>query len=113
MSDPKVLVTERGELDRDVMATTPPDTPNLRVVVMNGALRVLVRVVRVYLMSLIGFLGIAATGTLPTDPVAPLDAWQKIVLAAGLALYPAFVSLLWNALELLARVDEKAPEVRG
>jgi hypothetical protein len=30
-----------------------------------------------------------------------------------MALIPAFVSLTWNAIALLAKVDERLPELRG
>jgi hypothetical protein len=69
--------------------------------------------VRTYLQSLVGFLGATAMGVIPTDPTDPQTAWHKIVLAAGLALYPAFISLAQNALEILGKLDVSNPELRG
>lgn len=111
MPDPKVLAVARGTLDADVTAETPPGNPDVRVVVVSAVQMILVRVARTYLQSLLGFLGAAAVGAL--DTLAPMDAWGKIVTAAGLALFPAFVSLVQNVLEWLTKLDTRAPELRG
>lgn len=112
---PKILATQREDTPRNMVVETPEDVPNVRIIVMPALLRMVVRGSRVYLQSLIGLLLLTTTpiaGTLP-EPMVPADALTKIVTAAGMALFPAFVSLLWNGLELLNKVDEKLPEWRG
>jgi hypothetical protein len=116
MPDPKVLMTDRGTLDHDVTATTPGDSPNIRVVVVQPIVRVLVRVARTYLQSLLAFLGLAAIGGLPgpgVDPTDPQTLLTKLALAAGYALAPAVVSLIQNVLEVSASWDTTQPELRG
>lgn len=111
--EPRVLVTETATLDRNVTAETPPGMPDVRLVVVPAILQVLVRGLRTYLQSFLGFLGATAIGAVPTDPVDPPALWQKIVLAAGLALAPTLVSVVQNLIELTARLDAQHPELRG
>lgn len=111
--DPKVLTVARDGFEGEIPAATPPGNPDVRLVVVSAARVVLVRTCRTYLQSLLGFLGAATIGVLPTDPTDPLSAWNKIVLAAGLALFPAFVAAAQNILELLAKLDVAGPEWRG
>lgn len=96
-----------------VSRDTPHGTADVRVVVLSAARIVTIRVVRTYLQSLLGFLGATAIGAIPTNPLAPQDAWQRIALAAGLALFPAFVAAIQNVLELLGQLDARNPELRG
>lgn len=110
------IVTERGAMDRTVTATTPEGMPNVKIVVMTAAARVFVRVARTYFQSVLGLLGAAAVaGAVPvlSDVVTPSDTGEKIVFALVGALFPAFVSLLQNVLELLAKADESIPELRA
>jgi hypothetical protein len=113
MPNPKILAVARGTLDTDVTATTPRGTSDVRVIVVSAARVVLVRTVRTYLQSLLGFLGATVVGAIPSDPLAPPDAWAKLATAAGLALFPAVCAAIQNVLELLARLDTSNPELRG
>lgn len=113
MRDPKVLAVARGTLTADVTAATPRGTTDVRVVVVSAARVVAIRTARTYLQSLLGFLGAAVVGAIPTDPLDPPDAWAKLATAAGLALFPAVISCLQNILELLGRLDVTQPELRG
>jgi hypothetical protein len=74
---------------------------------------VLVRVVRTYLQTLIGLLTALGLGVLPVGPVDQLAVWQQVLVTAGLALFPAFMSLLQNTWELLGKWDVTKPELRG
>jgi hypothetical protein len=94
VSDPKVLAVARGTLEGEIPAQTPSGTPNVRLVVVSAARVVAIRAI-------------------PADSLDPQTAWQRIGLAAGLALFPAFVSVCQNILELLARLDVTQPELRG
>lgn len=113
MADPKILAVARGNAEGSIPAQVPAGQSGICVVVVSAARVVLVRTVRTYLQSLLGFLGAATLGVLPTDPTDPLSAWHKIVLAAGLALFPAFIAAAQNVLELLAKLDVKEPQLRG
>lgn len=113
MPNPKVLAVARGTLDEDMTAETPTGHTDVKIVVVSAVQAVAIRTLRTYLQSLLGFLGAAAIGVLPTDPTDPLSAWSKIVLAAGLALFPAAISLLQNLLEILTKLDVTQPELRG
>jgi len=113
LADPKVLAVARGTLDEDMTAETPTGHSDVRVVVISAVQAVAVRTLRTYLQSFLGFLGATVIGAIPTDPLDPQTALQRIVLAAGLALFPAFVSLVQNLLEILARLDVTQPELRG
>lgn len=116
MTEPRVLVTERAETPHgmdETIAVTPPGRPDLEVVVMPAVLRIGVRAVRVYLMSLLGFLGMTSAGALPTQPITPNAAFSLLLTAAGYALAPAFVSLVWNLIEILNKWDATHPELRG
>lgn len=114
---PRAVVVARGDaVEGDVTARTPSGMPDAVLVVMAPTKIVIIRVLRTYFQSLLGFLGATAIGVLPPvlgDPVDPNTAWSKIVTAAGLALFPAFISLIQNILELLAKADEKLPELRA
>jgi len=70
---------------------------------------ILVRAARVYLQTAVG---LVTTGAIAKDLVpaaAALGSWK---VAASLAVGPALVCAAQNALELLARLDEKLPQLR-
>jgi hypothetical protein len=113
MADPKVLAVARGTLDEDVTATTPRGTSDVRVVVLPAVRVVAIRAVRTFLQAWLGFLGASVVGVIPTDPLAPPEAWQRIAIAAGLALWPAAISGIQNTLEIVSRLDVTQPELRG
>ncbi len=73
---------------------------------------VLVRVVRTYLQSLLGLLtaGLAggAAGMIPFADFSDL-----LVKSASLAIAPTVVAAIQNVLEILAKLDETKPELRG
>jgi hypothetical protein len=112
---PKVLVTATPEIPRSVVAQTPRDMSDVRLVVRPALYGLAVRVARTYLQAVLGILlgaAVPATGLLP-DPLPPMDAGAKLAAALGLALFPAAVALLWNALELLGKLEQSHPEWRG
>jgi hypothetical protein len=115
--DPKVLAVARDGFEGEIRAETPPGNPDVRLVVVSAVRVVFIRVARTYIQALIGLLtafGLSAVGLLPTaEPIDQLALWQKVLTAAGLALFPAFWSFLQNTGELLAKVDVKGPEWRG
>lgn len=102
---------------RTVVIDRPGVTPADATVVpvyMRPIVATLIRVGRTYAQALVGFLAIVGvTDGRIAGGIAPGDFWSALVTAAGYALAPAAVALIWNVLELLNRVDEVAPEWRG
>ena len=108
----KTLVVKRDDTPKDeTVAVTPGSTaPNLVIKTLRPLSVVGIRTARVYLQALVGLLvagGIGATSV----PGGHFGA--AFVQAATLAIAPAAITALQNTIELLAKVDEKAPELRG
>lgn len=111
-------MSENTEPIKTVVIERPGDDeerkPRPAVVWLTPLTAIAVRVLRTYIQSLVGFLiGLpvyqAAGGTgIPADTFV-----QAFITAASLAVAPAVVAFLMNALELLARLDERAPELRA
>jgi hypothetical protein len=107
--DIKTVVTERKE------TTTDRQLQNVEVVSMPWWKIVLVRAGRVYLMSVVGLLGAVGTGAASASGVQmPVGDFSTLLVAClGASLGPAVVSLLTNGAELLARLDQTNPQMRG
>lgn len=110
MAETRVLVSSERTADRLNDAT-----PNVQTVTFSYIAPiklVLVRVVRTYLQSLLGLLtaGMAggAAGMIPFT-----DFQDLLVKSASLAIAPAVVSAIQNILEILTKLDETKPELRG
>lgn len=102
---------------------TPPGDRDLEVVVMTWLTQVFIRTLRTYLQAFVGFLlggvtGVTnvvvsnvtdATGTELRVPVG--DALDLVMFAASLAVLPAFVTFVHNAIEFLTKLD--SPEWRA
>lgn len=71
---------------------------------------IIVRTVRSYLQGLVGFLVAGVSGV---AVIAAPDFFLTLQNAASLALAPAVVALLQNTIELLAKIDESKPALRG
>lgn len=113
-----VVVKREDGVSQSTMASTPPDQPNVLIHALSPLRVVVVRSARVYMQSFIAFLTTGMSGiskmVLP-DAVAqvmPQDLWGLVILAAQIAVAPAFVTLVQNIGELLMRMDEKAPQWR-
>lgn len=112
----KVVVTERP--DGPVSGTTvvtPAGQPNVEVVTMGVWKQVGIRVLRTYLQSLLGFIlavGTGAAGAVGIN-IPAKDFMTLIISSASLAVAPAVISLLQNAVEILTRLDEKNPSLRA
>lgn len=70
-----------------------------------------VRVLRMYLQSFIGLLGVDALKLVDLAP--PGDALAHLYLVGGIALAPTAVALLHNALEFLTKIDVTHPQLRA
>lgn len=111
----KTVVTARAGVPD--CTTTPRGHVDIVIKAMAPVKIVLVRVLRTFIQSMLGFLGFLTLGAPAGATVGimlpPMGAWDIIVAAAGLSLFPTVVSLLQNVLELLAKVDVNNPELRA
>ncbi len=112
----KIVVTERPEAPVDgAIIKTPAGVPDLQAVTRSWYAQVGVRVLRTYLQSLLGFVlavGSGAAGGVGIHiPVG--DFTDLLVKAAGLAVAPAAVSMIQNAIEILTKLDMTNPQARA
>lgn len=111
---PKVIVTQSPVIPAgvQVVATTPAGMSNILLVGMPLLYRLLIRVARVYLVSLLGFLGGSfvpeVKTAIPTD-----QGWHQITFALGAAVFPAVGALVIELISLLSSLEETRPELRG
>jgi hypothetical protein len=112
----RTIITAREERPTDTAVSTPTGH-NVILEAMAPWAQVLVRFVRSFLQGLVAFLllGLAAKPTMEGLGVVvpPGDFIEALKVAAGLALAPSVISLIQNAIELLARVDERFPKLRA
>jgi len=113
---PKVIVTERERApdDKSVLETKR-GTDDIQVVVVTWYKQALIRTVRTYLQSLLGFIvavGSGAAGAVGIN-IPMQDFGQLFLSSASLAIAPAIISLLQNAVELLTRLDSTSPQMRA
>jgi predicted lysophospholipase L1 biosynthesis ABC-type transport system permease subunit len=116
MALPKVVAVKRGELDRNVTAETPEDSPNVRIIVMDAARIVLVRSARTAIQAFLSALGVGIAGPLVpgvSDVLPPGTGWEKLYAALLVAVGAALLTALQNAWELLGRLDQSHPELRA
>lgn len=86
-------------------------TQSVTVVAMPWWQMLMIRVLRVYLMTLAGLLPADGLGMIELSKAG--SAWQHIGMAAYVATAPAFASLLWNAIEFLTNLDVSRPGWRA
>lgn len=87
-------------------------TPHEVVVYTMSWVRILtIRVLRVWLQSFLGLLAIDGLGI--ADLAPPGEAFQQMWTVAGIALAPAVIALLQNALEFLTKLDVKNPSIHA
>jgi hypothetical protein len=116
MALPKVLAVKRRATPRNVIAETPEDTSNVRIVVMDMTRIILVRSARTCIQAFLAALGIGLLGpVIPgvSDVLPPGTGWEKLGAAALVALGAALITALQNAGELLGRWDQARPELRA
>lgn len=71
----------------------------------------LIRVVRMYIQTILGLLSLSGLGMIMMEGV--LKDWSLIAGAMLAALAPTFVSFLQNLLEFLTKIDVKNPQWRA
>ncbi len=112
----KVLVTDRpgAPVDGDKIKT-PLGVPDLQAVTRSWYAQVGVRVLRTYLQSLLGFVVAVSTGAAAGVGIhiAVGDFGDLMLKSAGLAVAPAAVSMIQNAIEILSKLDQTNPQARA
>ncbi len=107
------VVLEGSGLPHGLTLQTPKGMPNIVVKAVTRTRRFVVRVSRVYVQALVGFLPLAigpgqaiADQIAPGKLVLPREFADQLMLAAALALAPSAGTLLTNLSEWLIRQDE-------
>lgn len=98
-----VVVTARGD--------ETPAAASVDVKPMHLVARALIRSVRAYLFTVAGLLGVSATGAF--DPLPLPDFAAVFAFAVTTAVGPGIAALIWNSIELLTKLDESIPQLRG
>ena len=105
MPDDKVVVTEGRE---------SASTGNVEVVPVSIIKQVIIRTLRTYFQSLLGFILASAVGvTGQVLNIAPGNFGGLLWASAGLALAPATISLIQNLVEILTKLDTTNPTWRA
>jgi hypothetical protein len=107
-----VVVGQAPELQGQLGTTIAPTTPNVLIVVLNPIVSLLTRTLRAYLQSLLGVIVAGSMGIAP-EHLPAHDFLHLLRFAAGLALAPAILCFLQNSVELLTRLDQSNPALRG
>lgn len=109
----KVVVTDRPKAPPNKkILDTPPGDDDVQVIVMGWFRQAGIRTARTFLQSFVGLLGV--TGIADVSNVAtviPGDFWTQVTTAAIASLGVAFITFVWNAFELLTKLD--SPDTRA
>lgn len=112
----KVLVTARDTApSENVVLRTQPGAADVQVVTMTWYGQVAIRVLRTYLQGLLGFILTLASpaGEAVGIKLPVMDFAGVLVTSASLAIAPAAISLLQNAIEILTKLDSSSPKLRA
>lgn len=101
------LVVKRDDMPNSTLATTPAGMADVVLKALSPIKIILIRTARAFLQALLGTVGAANLSTLAG--IQGLDFRQAVILAAA----TASVTFLQNAVELLAKLDQTIPELRG
>lgn len=110
----KVVVTERPGAPRDkAIIQTPSGAADVQIVTMSWWKQSIIRTARTYMQGLVGFLVAGGTGAADAMGInMPVhDFVGLFVASASLAVAPAVITLLQNAVEILTRLDN--PQIRA
>lgn len=113
---PKVLITARPEAPKEGTVLPTIGANDQLVVTQSWWAQVLIRVFRTYLQSLLGFITILSSDRLTEAVGLKIPAGDfggLLVIAASLAVAPAAMAFIQNAIEILAKLDVSNPKVRA
>lgn len=100
-----VIAGAEAGIPHGTVIQTPAGMPNVIVQNVSHVRRVTIRVLRIYVFSLLGMLTVIGLNVAPDVIVPPQEFWKKLVAAAGLAIAPSVYQLLTNFAEWLAKAD--------
>lgn len=111
--DIKSIVVARADdgVVSNYAVTGGSDSPNYIVQALSPLRVIAIRTARVYLQSIMGFLTLHATGL--DKGLMPNEFGALLTTAASLAVATAAVTAIQNFIELLAKLDQKYPELRA
>jgi len=105
-----VVVKRDDAVKQNVVAQTPPGVADIVIKALSPVRIVVIRSLRVFIQSLLAsFTGAAATNALGFTAIPPINLQAALCLAG----FCAGVCALQNAGELLAKLDQTNPEMRG
>ena len=116
VADLKVLMTERPEgPTNESVLKTPSGEANVEVLTMTWYSQTGIRVARTYLQGLLGFILTLATpaGEAVGIKLPVMDFTGVLVTSASLAVAPAVIALIQNAIEILTQLDTNSPKLRA
>ena len=110
MDDPKVVLTLRAD-----GAMPQVGQSGVEVVMMRWWTQAMIRGSRVYLQNLVGFLLATGSGAAAAVGVSlpAMDFYHVLLASSSLALAPAVIAVLQNAVEILSKLDATAPRMRA
>lgn len=110
-----VVVKRSDGISTDVLAKTPVGQPNVAIAALHPLLVIAVRGARVYMQTFLGIATALQTGFAHKVGIdfGVSDLGSIIAKSAALALAPVFFTVLQNALEVLTKLDETMPQLRG
>lgn len=111
-----VVKREDGISHTQEAVTQTASEPNVLVQTMTPLYAVFIRSLRVYAQTFMGLLsamGLGAVDAVLQANVTPHDFLGKLQVAAWLALAPSMFTAVQNTAELIMRLDEKLPRIRG
>jgi hypothetical protein len=113
---PATVITKRVGVEREsAVARTGKTMPDVVLKAMHPIAIVFVRAARVYLQTFLGIATALQSGFAHKVGIDfdTHDLSGVIGRAAAIAIAPVFFTVLQNVIELLAKVDEKVPELRA
>lgn len=110
-----VTVIDRGATSTPTdqsIAVTPGKASNLKVNIVTPLTNILVRAARTFLQTMLGLMMASMTGAASTI-LPPGDFGHLAYVCAGLSIASTGICVIQNIIELLARLDQSSPTLRG
>jgi hypothetical protein len=108
----KVLVRTKPGRPKEKLVKTEADLPDLEVIALPELQQALIRAARTFIQTFLGALGVLGVSDAAGPGTISAAAFGDQALGAAMvAAISALIAFLWNAGELLARLDN--PKIRG
>jgi hypothetical protein len=113
--DPVSTVLTRREGTKNWLVRTPEGSSDVMLITLPPWKMVLIRVARVYLQSVLGFLIATSSGAVTELGVSlpPKDFYGLLLTCSILGLAPATISLIQNTIEIFTQLDTSNPSLRA